>query len=488
MDAAGRAAAQVLVRRFGARVRAGVLVAAGSGNNGGDGWVMARVLHRLELPVFVTTLGGRPSPLNQQMADLARREGVRQVDVDGPWPEVGLIVDALLGTGASGPPRAELALLLERITDLALPLVAVDGPTGLDLATGVTHHPSLRADCSITFGGPRRGHLLARDECGEVICVDIGLGAPDPSWPWLMTDREAAQALRPLAAHDHKGRRGRVVIVGGDSGMSGALRLAGRAAFAAGAGLVHAAAPADTIAALAAAEPDLQTIVQSFDAPIEARLRQHLAAADAVVIGPGLGRHQNRRALIEAIAESAPRIVIDADALNAFQGAAEALRPLAAKRSMILTPHPGEFRRLFPQEADGMDVDPWSSAARAADLVGTVVLLKGVPSVVAGDSAPITVAAGNPGLATGGSGDILSGICGTMLAHGIEPQLAAALAGQALGRAADLAARRYTARAMRPMDVIAALPDLWRSWATLRELGELPDPPVLHHLDRPVTI
>jgi NAD(P)H-hydrate epimerase len=153
----------------------------------------------------------------------------------------------------------------------------------------------------------------------------------------------------------------------------------------------------------------------------------------------------------------------------------------------VLTPHPAEFRRLFPHEADGMEIDPWRAAARAAQSSGATVLLKGVPSVVAGkDGAVITIAAGNPGLATGGSGDILSGLIGTLLAQGLESVTAAAVGAQALGRAADLAARRYTARGMRPMDVIAALPDLWRSWTTLREVGELVEPPILHHLERPI--
>ena len=488
MDAAGRAAAQVIARRYGNRLRGGVLVAVGPGNNGGDGWVVARALHRMELPVFVTAMGARRTELNQQAAALALADGVRQVDADGPWPQVALIVDALLGTGAAGPPRPELALLLERINDLALPVAGLDGPTGVDLATGVTHNPYLTVDCSITFGGPRRGHLLARDECGDVICVDIGLPAAEAAWPRLLREREAALALRPLAAGDHKGRRGRVVVIGGDSGMSGAVRLAARASFAAGAGLVHAAAPADTVQALIAAEPDLQTIVQSFDDPPTAALLAQVEQADAVVIGPGLGKGEGRRAFIEAVMARAARVVLDADGLNAFQGATDALARLAGGRPVVLTPHPGEFRRLFPQHTESMEVDPWCSADGAAGVVGCVLLLKGVPTVVASNgAAPITIAAGNPGLATGGSGDILSGLIGTMLAQEREPVLAAAVAAQALGRAADLAARRYTARAMRPMDVIAALPDLWRSWTTLREVGELPDPPVLYHLERPIT-
>src|SRR5918992_2883534 len=150
MDAAGRATAAVVAQRYGHVLRRGVLIAAGLGNNGGDGWVVARTLHRLDVPVWVASLAGEGSMLRRRMATLARAEGVREVAPDGPWPTVGLVVDALLGTGASGPPRAPVAALLGRVLDLELPVVAVDGPTGVDLLTGIVHgHP--RADLTITF-------------------------------------------------------------------------------------------------------------------------------------------------------------------------------------------------------------------------------------------------------------------------------------------------------------------------------------------------
>jgi NAD(P)H-hydrate epimerase len=489
MDAAGRAACHVAATRFPERLRAGVLVAAGPGNNGGDGWVLARALHRLDVPVFVAPVVGEPSVLNRLVSGLARAEGVRVVEPEGPWPAVGLVVDALLGTGARGTLRPPVATLVERLADLALPVIAIDGPTGVDLATGVTHQPSLTAQLSITFGGLRRGHLLARDECGDLVVVDIGHPPPEAAWPRLVTDAEAAAWLRPLGPNDHKGDRGRVIVVGGDAGMSGALRLAARASFAAGAGLVHAAAPESTIAALIGAEPDLQTVVLPFDQPASVAQLELIGRADALVVGPGLGRAADRRGLILGLAEPARRVVLDADGLNAFQGEAAALAGLARSRTLVLTPHPAEFRRLFPREADGLELDPWGAAAAAARASGATVLLKGVPSVICEPGmAPLTVAAGNPGLATGGSGDILSGILGTMLAQGLEAGIAAATAAQILGRAADLAARRVTARGLRPMDVIAAFPDLWRAWTGLLAVGTVRRPPILAELDRPQTL
>jgi NAD(P)H-hydrate epimerase len=167
----------------------------------------------------------------------------------------------------------------------------------------------------------------------------------------------------------------------------------------------------------------------------------------------------------------------------------EELRGLAEGRKVVLTPHAGEFRTLFPELASQRELDPWGAATRAAERTGATVLLKGVPTVVAPSrSAALTVASGNPGLATGGSGDVLSGIIGTALGQHLEPAIAAALGAQALGRAADIAARRVSARALRPMDVIAALADLWREWDVLRRSPPAPRPPVLLELPRPQTL
>lgn len=487
MECAGRAVAAVAADRYPAALREGVLVLAGPGHNGGDGWVTARALHRAGVPVWVAGPAGAGAPLRERVAGLARAEGVREVAADGPWPGVGLVLDALLGTGAKGAPRAPLATLLERALDLDLPVVAVDGPTGVDLENGTVHgHP--RADLTVTFGGLRRGHLLARDEVGTIIVADIGHPPADPSWPALATDADAAGWQRRLRAGDHKGVRGRVVVVGGDAGMTGAVRLASRAAFAAGAGLVHAVSPPETVAALVQAEPDLQTFAHPFDREPTEPLLKLVRRADALVVGPGLGRTPDRRALVSALVGAAKAAVLDADALVAFQGSVAALAALAGGRPLVLTPHPGEFRTLFPELAASRELDPWGAAAAAAELAGVTLLLKGVPTVVARPgAAAITVAAGNPGLATGGSGDVLSGLVGASLGVGLAPEVAAALGAQVLGRAADLGARRVGARGLRPMDVVAALPELWREWELARR-GAVPRPPILHELSPPLSV
>lgn len=485
MESAGRALASVITRRFPDRLKDGVLIAAGPGNNGGDGWVLGRALHQAGIPTWVTAAAGEGSELQRHMVKLAAQAGVRTVQPDGPWPNPGLVVDALLGTGARGAPRPPVAALVERLADLRIPIVAIDGPTGLDLETGVTFLPT-RADLSVTFGGVRRGHLLARDDAGAVLVVDIGHPPADPAWPSLLTDHDAAEQLPRLRAGFHKGDRGRVVVIGGHPGMSGAVRIAARAAFGAGAGLVHAVAPQDTVSALVTAEPDLQTLAHDLSLSLSSAFESLISRADVTIIGPGLGRGPGGGDFVLAVLEKSRAAVIDADALFVLQGAVERLKHLAQSRRVVLTPHHGEFRTLFPDDAQVQESDPWTSAEGAARRSGCTILLKGVPTVIARKGvASVTVAAGNPGLATGGSGDLLSGLVGTFLAAGLEPELAAALGAQSLGRAADFAARRTSARSVRPMDVIAALPDLWRAWEVQRIAPVPPLHPIILELELP---
>lgn len=488
MDAAGRGAAVVLADRYQAELGGGVIIAAGTGNNGGDGWVLARALSAAGVPVWVASLPGQRAPLCAATAQRAEASGVRSVAADGPWPSAALVVDAILGTGAAGAPRPPAQALLNRIHELGVPVVALDGPTGLDLGTGVVHGQA-RADLSITFGGPRRGHLLARDEAGTIVVLDIGLPSPDPSWPRLVTDDWAAHHFPAFKSADHKGTRGRIVIVGGARGMSGAVRMAARSAFAAGAGYVHVVAPEPTVAELRIAEPDVLTTASPLSGSPDAEVQALVSRADTLIIGPGLGRDDDRIPFVLALVAAAQRVVADADALTIFQGRTDVLTSALHGKAALLTPHPGEFRSLVPDLDSGREVDPWGAAQQAADRLGATILLKGVPSIVATPGrAAWTVAAGNPGLGTGGSGDVLSGICGAFLARLGDPGLAASLAAQALGRAGDLAARRYSAHAMRPADVVQQLPDVWRDWETRRALGGQVRPPVLAELAAPTII
>ncbi|PYO67975.1 MAG: bifunctional ADP-dependent NAD(P)H-hydrate dehydratase/NAD(P)H-hydrate epimerase [Gemmatimonadetes bacterium] len=476
MEAAGRAVAQVIVREFPAVITRGVLVAAGAGNNGGDGWVVARALHAAGVPVWVSGVDPKTDDAIDNRA-LARVDGVREIGRDEPWPAAAVAVDALLGTGAAGPARGDVLALAQRLVAYGATLVAVDGPTGLDLSSGEPHGP-VRAALSVTFGGPRRGHLLAREWCGKIVVVDIGFPPAEPSWPILVTDAWAGARLPKLTPTMHKGDRGRVTVVGGSNGMTGAALHAARAALAAGAGLVKLVAGPETIQAARASLPDVLTLESALGPELEPAAAEALEWADALVVGPGLGRAPARAPFLQAVLARRPLpTVVDADALALFVGPVE--------RPVVLTPHLGEFRAQFGDElADAAANDRWGAAAKAAQKVKGTVLLKGVPTVIADLRGPIhVVASGNPGLATGGSGDLLAGFIGAFLARGSAGPEAAALGAHVLGRAAEHGARQWTARSLRPADVLAALPDIWRAWASAKPLG----PPVLAELELPET-
>jgi NAD(P)H-hydrate epimerase len=241
-----------------------------------------------------------------------------------------------------------------------------------------------------------------------------------------------------------------------------------------------------SLATIRLAEPDVQTMAQDFDVALTSEVIDLIAKADVIAIGPGLGRDAGRAKFVLAVLAHAKAAVVDADALTVLKPERAALAELAGAKPIVCTPHVGEFRTLFPEFADDLETAPWDAARAAAEQCGATVLLKGVPTVIASRGQPVlTVAAGNPGLATGGSGDLLTGIIAALVAQGVPLPDAAAVAAQAHGDAADHAARRLTARAMRPMDVVQSLPDVWRAWSrhvTLRRapwLLELPAPIVL---------
>jgi NAD(P)H-hydrate epimerase len=275
----------------------------------------------------------------------------------------------------------------------------------------------------------------------------------------------------------HKGDRGRVLVVGGDEGMAGAAIHAARSALGAGAGMVKLAAAEPTIRAAQESLPDALTLITGLGPEVETELTKAVDWADAVVVGPGIGRSKERQRFVTTLLNAVKKpAVVDADALQGGVGS------WGAESSVrVLTPHPGEFATAFPNLSD--ESDRFASVVAAAKAAKATVLLKGVPSLIASPgSSVLVVASGNPSLATGGSGDVLSGIIATFLARGLAPRGAAALGAHALGRAAELASRDNSARATRPSDVIAALPVLWKRWA---EPEAPPDPPILLELPAP---
>ncbi len=484
MESAGRAVAAAVAKEFGPRLSLGVLVACGTGNNGGDGFVAACALAAQGVVVTAVALPGDPAPDCLENRILATMHGVRVIGPDDDWGGCGVALDALLGTGAKGAPRGAAAGAIERLMRLAVPVVAVDGPSGLDLSTGEVHAPCVRASTSVTFGGFRRGHLLQRTVCGQVLVAEIGFPPPHPSWPSAVTDAWLREVLPPFSAEMYKGDRGRVAVVGGSEGMAGAVIFAAKAAARSGAGLVKIAAHEATVRAAQANNPDLMTVTTGLEAPLEGPLLEALEWADVVVLGPGLGRGPARdRFVRDVLAASRKAVLVDADGLMAFRGAAQELGGLLAGRHALLTPHRGEFAVLFPDLAERTRRDPFSAATEAADRIGAGVLLKGVPTVVGSPGVPPLVsAAGNPGLATGGTGDVLSGMAASWLARGAPPQIAGAAAAHVHGRAAESLAQHRSVRTLRPDDLLSVLSPLWRE---LAEKEVKVDPPFIARLEPP---
>ena len=484
MEAAGRAAAAVIARECAGLLDRGVLVVAGPGNNGGDGWVVARALRAAGVRVWGTDLPKERSPDCETNRTLALADGVAWIESGERWPAAGVIVDALLGTGAAGAPSGPLAELARLVAAHGAFVAAIDGPTGLDLTTGIAHGP-IRAALTVTFGGLRRGHLRARDWVGRVVVVEMGFPPADAAWPQFVTDAWARSVLPGFGPAMHKGDRGRVLIVGGAVGMAGAAMHAARTAFACGAGLVKLALPETSLHAAQANLPDALTVTTALGPTLEPDLAEALDWADAIVLGPGLGRGPERSAFATLVVERANApIVLDADALH-VQGLA-----CAGDAPRVLTPHPGEFAAQFPDLAELARDDPFRAPLAALEAMArgpaggrSAVLLKGVPTVIAAPGGRRVVGTGNPALATGGSGDLLAGTIAAFLARGLAPLDAAALGAHVMGRAADLIVERRGVRGTRPDDVAAAYPAVWEVLAQ----PVAPAPPVLLTLPPPVT-
>ncbi|MBS7546101.1 NAD(P)H-hydrate dehydratase [Ancylobacter oerskovii] len=422
MERAGAAVAQAAARRC---LPGGqVLVLCGPGNNGGDGFVAARRLAGQGYRVRLALLGS-PSRLRGDAAAMAAL-WTGEVD-DAADVDVGaadLIVDALFGAGLARDLDPEVRALVGRVNAAGVPVLAVDLPSGIDGATGAVRGAAIRASASVTFFRPKPGHVLmpGRLHAGAVEVADIGIG------------REVLEEIRPRAfanvpslwathfplprVDGHKYSRGHLVAVSGPASATGATRLAAKAALRAGAGLVTVACPPDALAIHAA---NLSAVmVRPIDDAEE--LAQLLADArlGTVVLGPGAGVGPQTRAKLAAAAER--RLVVDADLISSFAGDAKGLaRALAAAPAAVVTPHDGEFARLFAGEASVLEAPSKLERARAgAALLGAVLLIKGPDTVVASPDGRACVAANAPPyIATAGAGDVLAGMIGGLLAQGM---------------------------------------------------------------------
>jgi hydroxyethylthiazole kinase-like uncharacterized protein yjeF len=477
MRAAGMAAASTITRRLSARLAGGIAVFAGPGNNGGDAWVVAGALAAIGATVRVAAVG--PTRAGDAAAERAAAEPL--VAPGAPQGTETLVVDGLLGTGATGTPRGAIAEAIKVIADARARgaiIVALDVPSGVDATTGASTG-AVTADLTLTFGSLKRGLTIARTASGHTIVLDIGLGrhaAGTDAVPTLIDAAYARVHVPPIAAEANKGSRHRIAIIAGGPGMAGAAVLAARSALASGIGLVKLfVAPTNVPVVQTAAYEALAHPWPTTAAEVEREIDDW---ADAALIGPGIGTGAAVRSMVERVlGKSRLPLVIDADGLNLFAGRTASLARLLGERPSVITPHPGEFGRLTKQTIDAVLDQRFDVGAPLASELGATILLKGVPTVITGpDGTRFVSAAGTPVLATGGSGDVLSGIVTTLLAQTRDPLASAASAAWIHGAAAELAGHGRV-RGVTLDKVVAALPDAWNIPMPVRRypvLAELP--------------
>ena len=439
MKRAGEAALRHLRSRYPLAHR--IAVVCGGGNNGGDGYVLARFAQAAGLTVTVLAASD-PEQLRgaarQAFEDL-RATGARARPFAASLLDEGeIVVDALLGTGLHGEVRAEYAAAIRAINQSGRPVFALDVPSGLDSDAGVPLGEAVRADCTVTFVGLKTGLLVGEgpEYAGTVFFDDLELTPPPGEFvPRLTriveTEIQAALPRRHRAAH--KGDFGRVLIVGSGSGMPGATRLAGEAALRVGAGLTTVAAAPENVAAIAAGRPELICLALT-DKQV---LAEALARADVVAIGPGLGRSAWARAALDTVLAAEKPLVVDADALNLLAEAE--VRP---RDDWILTPHPGEAARLLGVTTEQIQRDRLAALDRLLERFRGTIVLKGAGTLVgATGRTPGVCERGNPGMATAGSGDVLTGAIAGILAQCREPWAAARIGVLVHAVAGDAAAR-----------------------------------------------
>jgi len=427
MERAGTAVVEAITERFSERA---VCVLCGPGNNGGDGYVIARLLKARGWPVEVRALAEPQTP--DAKAAAARWDG-GLVAWDAPL-DARLYLDAMFGAGLVRPLNGEAAVMAARLAARPELVVAVDVPSGLPGDTGRPEGAVVIAALTVTFHAKKPGHVLqpGHDLCGEIVVADIGLA--DIPGQTIENGPEAWLGHFPWpTATSHKHARGRLVVVSGEAWSTGAARLSARAGLRMGAGLVTILSPSEALSVNAA---HLEAVMlKGFDT--EAELEQAAADVDAAIIGPAAGITENTLVNVLALARTGAALVIDADAITVFRDDPEELFSVLDVDD-VLTPHPGEFERLFP----GLMKDALhriDAARRAAQQADAIVLLKGGDTVIAApDGRACVNTNGSPWLATAGSGDVLAGFIGALIAQGMESFEAACAAAWIHAECAEL--------------------------------------------------
>lgn len=455
MGRAARAAFALLRRKCGDAQQIQIL--CGPGNNGGDGLLVARLAVEQGLSAQVYLVAGEPRSADAQRAmTLAASAGVSiEAYRDGCLSNEGVIVDALLGTGISGPLREPYAQVIQAVNARGQPILSLDLPSGVNSDSGSVSTAAVEANWTISFITAKRGLYTGEGAhfAGAISCDDLGVPAKAYEQirgaSRLLRFDDVAGSLPERRLTAHKGRFGRCLLVGGDHGMGGAIVLAAEAALRSGAGLLKVATRAAHISPLLARLPESM--------PAAVSHRNHLIPlltdASAIVVGPGLGQEPWGEQLLHACLASGKPLLVDADALNLL--ALQGLTSLPV--GSVITPHPGEAARLLGVTTADVQTDRFAAAAELAERFDAAVVLKGNGSLI-GDGKHIDVcAAGNPGMASGGMGDVLSGIIGSLLAQGCEAPDAARLGVTLHAQAGDLAAAERGEAGLLASDLVGKL-------------------------------
>ena len=484
METAGSAIVRAIEQYYPTSQRIGILI--GKGNNGGDGLVIARQLAHAGRNVHLFLVSPPDSFTGEAAVNLqiAKNLGLPVEAIltntvlksDANIINCELLVDAIFGTGLRGTVRDPIATVINTINDLATPILSVDLPSGLDADTGNPLGTCVKADTTVTIGLPKRGLLVhpGAELAGKLEVVDIGfpeqvVEAQGIKVNWTTT-AEVSQWVPPRPSASHKGTYGRVLVVAGSTGMTGAAALASEAALRAGAGLVTLAIPKHLNPILEGLLPEVMTLplpeteVGSLSGPATSAILEFLEKTKSVLaIGPGLSQHPDTVALVHQLVREnreqalGLRMVIDADGLNALAKAPDIISLL--DRDTVLTPHPGEMSRLTDTAVPTLESDRISIAQQFANEYSVTLVFKGAPTVTAGANREVWInSTGNPGMATGGMGDVLTGVIAGLMAQEHSSETAAVLGVYIHGLAGDIAAEAFGMPGLIASDVLKAVP------------------------------
>lgn len=448
MDRAGRAVARAILDVAGHRYGLRVAVVCGKGNNGGDGFVAARALLRHGASVNVFAVGDVEPGDGAAGRHLSRWKAAGgRVERFNPdmLDDADVVVDALFGTGFRGPVRGEAESVIAAINGCDVPVVAIDVPSGVDGSTGGCDGPCVAADVTVAIGAEKVGTAIGEgaSRAGTVVVADIGIPVTE-AVASLVEPLDVARVIPRRSGDSHKRSSGTVVVLAGSDAMTGAAVLSARAAFRAGSGYVNLVSTAAVRSVAAEAIPEVVIEVGSDEAvlgPDALDLARALFdRADAVAIGPGLGTGESQRELVTRLLVDVDLpVVADADALNLLAQDTSVLD--RRKAPLVLTPHPAELARLLDIETAAVQDDRLATVTEAARKLGCVVVSKGHRSLTAGPNGDVFVdPAGGPELATAGTGDVLTGVCASYLAAGLDPVTAGWAATYVHGAAGALAA------------------------------------------------